>query len=120
MNVKTGGLAIVVDDGGKYENVGLVVSVVSFEGTLDWYEFGEQPSWLVEAAGPRGLCYERSDGQLYFKCQGKVPDCCLKRIEPDLNETFQHHAEPLEAFDTSFVAYFLSKPSQSLTANPEV
>jgi hypothetical protein len=86
MNVKLGDLAIIVDDGGKYENVGLVVSVVSFEGTLDWYEFGEQPSWLVEAAGPRGLCYERSDGELFFKRQGKVPDCCLKRIEPDLNE----------------------------------
>jgi hypothetical protein len=86
MNVKPGDLAIVVDDGGKFENVGLVVSVVSFEGTLDWYEFGKQPSWLVEAAGPRGLCYERSDGELYFKHQGKMPDCCLKRIEPDLNE----------------------------------
>ena len=86
MNVKLGDLAIVVADGGKFENVGLVVSVVSFEGTLDWYEFGEQPSWLVEAAGPRGLCYERSDGELYFKRQGKVPDCCLKRVEPDQTE----------------------------------
>ena len=47
MNVKLGDLAIVVDDGGKYENVGLVVSVVSFEGNMDWYEFGEQPSWTT-------------------------------------------------------------------------
>ena len=83
MNVKIGDLAIVVDDGGKYENVGLVVSVVLFEGNMDWYEFGVQPSWLVEAAGPRGLCYERSDDALYFKRQGEVPDCCLQRIEPD-------------------------------------
>jgi hypothetical protein len=96
MNVKPGDLAIVVNDGGKHENVGLVVNVVSFEGNMDWYEFGEQPSWLVEAAGPRGLCYERSDGELFFKCQGKVPDCCLKRIEPDLHETFLSHAELLE------------------------
>ena len=86
MNVKPGDLAIVVDDGGKYENVGLVVNVVSFEGTMHWYEFGQQPSWLVDAAGPRGLCYERSDGKLFFKRQGKVPDCCLKRVESDLDE----------------------------------
>ena len=92
MNVKLGDLAIVVADGGKFENVGLVVSVVSFEGTLDWYEFGEQSTWLVEAAGPRGLCYERSDGELYFKRQGKVPDCCLKRIDPDLT-TFDSSCE---------------------------
>jgi hypothetical protein len=95
MNVKLGDLAIVVDDGGKFENVGLIVNVVSFEGNMDWYEFGEQPSWLVEAAGPRGLCYERSDGELYFKRQGKVPDCCLKRIEPDLNEEDFLHEETL-------------------------
>ena len=101
MNVKPGDLAIVVDDGGKYENVGLIVSVVSFEGTLDWYEFGEQPSWLVEAAGPRGLCYERSDGELYFKRQGKMPDCCLKRIEPDLNE---YDSAIEEALDDSLPA----------------
>jgi hypothetical protein len=91
MNVQPGDLAIVVNDGGKFENVGLVVNVVSFEGTMDWYEFGEQPSWLVEATGPRGLCYERSDGALYFKRQGKLPDCCLKRIEPDqTEEDFSH------------------------------
>lgn len=30
MNVKLGDLAIVVDDGGKYENIGLTVNVVSF------------------------------------------------------------------------------------------
>jgi hypothetical protein len=80
MNVKPGDLAIIVNDGGKYENVGLVVNVISFEGAMDWYEFGEQPSWLVEAAGPRGLCYERSDGELYFQRQEKVQDYYLKRI----------------------------------------
>jgi hypothetical protein len=95
MNVKPGDLAIVVDDGGKFENVGLVVSVVSFEGTMHWHEFGQQPSWLVEAFGPRGLCYERSDGQLYFKRQGRVPDCCLRRIEPDLNEDHLSREETL-------------------------
>ena len=86
MNVKPGDLAIVVDDGGKFENVGLIVNVVSFAGTMHWHEFGEQSTWLVDAAGPRGICYERSDGRLYFKRQGKVPDCCLKRIEPDMTE----------------------------------
>jgi hypothetical protein len=96
MNVKPGDLAIVVNDGGKHENVGLVVNVVSFEGNMDWYEFGEQPSWLVEAAGPRGLCYERSDGQLYFKRLGKMPDCCLKRVEPDLDEDYLPHEEKLD------------------------
>ena len=96
MNVKPGDLAIIVNDGGKYENVGLVVNVVSFEGTMDWYEFGEQPTWLVEAAGPRGLCYERSDGQLYFKRQGKMPDCCLKRVEPDQTEEDFCHEETLD------------------------
>jgi hypothetical protein len=105
LNVKIGDLAIVVNDGGKHENVGLVVTVVSFEGKKYWHEFGERPSWMVEAAGPRGICYEGSDGELYFKREGKMPDCCLKRIEPDMNETFPYHAEPLEAFDISVVAY---------------
>ena len=86
MNVKPGDLAIVVNDGGKFENLGLIVSVVSFEGTMHWYEFGEQPSWQVEVVGSRGLCYWRSDHEIYFERQGKIPDRCLKRIEPDLNE----------------------------------
>jgi hypothetical protein len=84
MNVKPGDLAIVVDDGGKCENVGLIVNVVSFAGTKHWHEFGERSSWMVETAGPRGICYEGSDGELYFKREGKMPDCCLKRIEGNL------------------------------------
>lgn len=96
MNVILGDLAIVVDDGGKFENVGLIVNVVSFAGTIHWHEFGEQPSWLVEAAGPRGLCYERSDGELFFKRQGKVPDCCLKKIDSDIT-AFDSSRE--DAFD---------------------
>jgi hypothetical protein len=95
LNVKIGDLAIVVNDGGKHENVGLVVTVVSFEGKKYWHEFGERPSWMVEAAGPRGICYEGSDGELYFKREGKMPDCCLKRIEPDLNEDDLSHEETL-------------------------
>ena len=101
LNVKIGDLAIVVNDGGKHENVGLVVTVVSFEGKMYWHEFGERPTWMVEAAGPRGICYERSDGELYFKRQGKVPDCCLKRIEPDLNE---YDSAIEEALDDSLPA----------------
>ena len=83
MNVTPGDLAIVVDDGGEFENLGLIVKVISFEGSFFWWEFGKQPSWQVEIVGSRGLCYRRSDNELYFKRQGKVPDCCLKRIEPD-------------------------------------
>ncbi len=86
MNVKPGDLAIVVDDGGKFENLGLIVNVISFEGSFFWWEFGSQPSWQVKVFGSRGLCYWRSDHELYFERQGKMPDCCLKRIEPDLNE----------------------------------
>lgn len=84
MNVKPGDLAIVVDDGSQFENLGLIVNVISFEGSYFWWEFGSQPSWLVEAVGSRGLCYWRSDHELYFEHQGKMPDCCLKRIDPDL------------------------------------
>jgi hypothetical protein len=98
MNVKLGDLAIVVDDGGKFENLGLIVNVISFEGTLYWHEFGDQPTWRVDAAGPRGLCYERSDGELYFKRQGKIPDCCLKRIKPDRNEDDLVFEETLDDF----------------------
>ncbi len=101
LNVKIGDLAIVVNDGGKHENVGLVVTVVSFEGKMYWHEFGERPTWMVETAGPRGICYERSDGELYFKRQGKMPDCCLKRIEPDLNE---YDSAIEEALDDSLPA----------------
>ena len=86
MNVKPGDLAIVVDDGGEFENLGLIVKVISFEGGVFWWEFGSQPSWQVEVIGSRGLCYERSENEIYFKRQGRVPDCCLKRTEPDLNE----------------------------------
>lgn len=84
MNVKPGDLAIVVDDGGEFENLGLIVKVISFEGSFFWCEFGSQPSWQVEVVGSRGLCYWRSDKELYFKRQGKVPDCCLKRIDSDI------------------------------------
>ena len=101
MNVKPGDLAIVVDDGGKFENLGLIVNVISYEGSFFWWEFGSQPSWLVEAVGSRGLCYWRSDHELYFECQGKVPDCCLKRIEPDLNE---YDSAIEEALDDSLPA----------------
>uniref|UniRef100_UPI0040480714 hypothetical protein n=1 Tax=Algoriphagus sp. TaxID=1872435 RepID=UPI0040480714 len=97
MNVKPSDLTVVVNDGGKFENLGLIVNVISFEGSFFWWKFGSQPSWQVEVFGSRGLCYWRSDHELYLEHQGKMPDCCLKRIEPVLNETFPDHEEPLEA-----------------------
>lgn len=82
-NVTVGDLAIVVRDGGKKENLGLIVKVLEYDGMRRWEGFGEHKTWVVECAGRRLLCYMDWSDRLYFLRVGKMPDCCLKPIRPD-------------------------------------
>jgi hypothetical protein len=64
MNAKPGDLAIVVDDGGKFENLGLIVNVISYEGSF----FGGSL-----AANPHG--WSRLLGQEAFAMRGPTVSC---------------------------------------------
>jgi hypothetical protein len=82
-NVRVGDLAIIVDDGGEKENLGLIVKVLKFEGLISWSECGIRPTWQVKVTGARLIWYERCNGELYQVSRGMWPDCCLRRIAPD-------------------------------------
>lgn len=97
-HVTVGDLAIVVRDGGKKENLGLIVKVLKYDGMRRWEGFGEHKTWVVECAGDRLLCYMDWSDRLYFLREGKLPGCCLKPIRPDSED---HDDEANELLDQS-------------------
>lgn len=123
-NVKTGDLAIIVEDGGNRENVGLVVTVLKFIGRDFWIEFGAQPTWLVKASGGRAICYEDLNKDLFYVQTGHLPDCCLKRIAPDKRKTDLLSTDAMRQTDvakydevSALVRHTISRAYQTCIAN---
>jgi len=110
-NCRVGDLAIVVQDGQKMENLGLVVRVLESYGDMRWAVFNWKTkkyyknrvdvlfTWTVEVVSEVGqIIYQDQDGNLYGKRVGEIPDIFLKPIRPPSAEhsSENHREEELE------------------------
>jgi hypothetical protein len=106
LNCQEGDLAIIVNDDGKHENLGLIVRVVSQYGMKKFYSYSQRRqtwnkrprrlfAWTVEVLSEYGtLTYEDSFGTLYgYRC-GELPDSYLRRL-PKLREVESLYEETL-------------------------
>ena len=91
LNCKVGNLAIIINDDGKKENLGIIVRIISPYGFNHWYTYSERLkrfckrsrrlyAWNVEALSPSGITYCNEDGVLRQAKFGIAPDSYLKPL----------------------------------------
>jgi len=115
LNCQVGDLAIIVNDDGKHENLGLIVRVVSKYGMKKFYSYSQRRqtwnkrprrlfAWTVEVLSEYGtLTYESSFGTLNGYKSGEIPDSYLRRL-PKLREEDSQDEETLTVIKNKVTA----------------